>query len=145
MTRFLSFKQWTRAQPISTANGVAQGCSLSLLCINIHMAVWAWIISNIDGVNFRAFIDDTYLWTRLATVDKLVAAVQATELWDQLCGQFLNTSKCEIFATTRALRQALKKEFPQMKLVEVVNILGAFIQTTKKHVGSFPGTKVQAA
>ena len=145
MTRFLSFKQWTREQPISMPNGVVQGCSLSLLCINIHIAIWAWIICKIDGVDFRAFIDDTYLWTRQSCIDGLVAAVRATELWDSLCGQFLNTSKCEIFATTPELRKALKKAFPQMKLVEVVNILGAFVQTTHKNVGSFPVNKLQTA
>ena len=145
MTRFLSFKQWTRSQPISTANGVAQGCSLSLLCINLHMAVWAWLISSIDGVDFRAFIDDTYLWTRLPSIDKLVAAVRATELWDSLCGQFLNAGKCKFFATSSALRRSMRLAFPQMKAVEVVNILGAHLQTTKKNVGSFPTTKLQAA
>ena len=107
MTRFLSFKQWTRDQPITTPNGVAQGRSLSLLCINIHMAIWAWLVCHIDGVDFRAFIDDTYLWTRLPSIDNLVAAVRATELWGALCGQFLNASKCELFATTAELRKAL--------------------------------------
>ena len=145
MTRFLSFKQWTRKQAISTPNGVVQGCSLSLLCINIHVAIWAWIICNIDGVDFRAFIDDTYLWTRLPSIANLVAAVRATELWDSLCGQFLNAGKCEIFATTADLRKALKTALPQMRLVEVVNILGAHVQTTRKNVGSFPLTKLQAA
>ena len=144
MTRFLSFKQWTRAQPISTPNGVVQGCSLSLLCINIHMATWAWLVSHIDGVDFRAFIDDTYLWTRLPSIDNLVAAVRATELWDTLCGQFLNAGKCELFAATAELRKALKRAFPQMRLVEVVNILGAHVQTIK-NVGNFPLTKLQAA
>ena len=105
MTRFLSFKQWTRAQPISTPNGVVQGCSLSLLCINVHMAIWVWIISNIEGIDFRAFIDDTYIWSRLPSIANLVAAVRATELWDSLCGQFLNASKCEVFATTGELGQ----------------------------------------
>lgn len=144
-TRYLSFKQWTRSQPISTANGVVQGCSLSLLCIDLHMAVWAWLISNIDGVEFCAFIDDTYLWTRLPFIDKLVDAVRATELWDSLCGQFLNAGKCEVFATSCALRKSLRLAFPRMKVVEVVNILGAHIQTTKKNVGSFPLSKLQAA
>lgn len=88
MTRFLSFKQWTRAQPISMPNGVVQGCSLSLLCINVHMAIWAWIIGNIDGIDFRAFIDDTYTWTRLPSIHNLVAAVRATDLWDSIRGQF---------------------------------------------------------
>ena len=145
MTRFLSFKQWTREQPISTPNGVVQGCSLSLLCINLHMAIWAWIICNIDGVDFRAFIDDTYLWTRQPSISNLVAAVRATELWDSLCGQFLNAGKCEIFATTATLRRALKTSFPQMRLVEVVNILGAHVQTTRKNAGCFPLSKLQAA
>ena len=145
MTRFLSFKQWTRAQPISTPNGVVQGCSLSLLCINLHMAIWAWLVDHIDGVDFRAFIDDTYLWTRQSSIDGLVAAVRATELWDSLCGQFLNVGKCELFATSGPLRKALKAAFPQMKLVEVVNILGAHVQTTKKNVGNFPAAKLQAA
>lgn len=145
MTRFLSFKQWTRSTPISTPNGVVQGCSLSLLCINLHIAIWAWIVCNIDGVDFRVFIDDTYLWTRSASIDHLVAAVKATELWDGLCGQFLNAGKCEIFATNGPLRRALKQAFPQMKLVETVNILGAFVQTTKKNAGNFPVSKIQTA
>ena len=145
MTRYLSFKQWTRSQPISTANGVVQGCSLSLLCINLHIAVWAWLMRHIDGMDFRAFIDDTYLWTRLPSIDKLVAAVRATELWDSLCGQFLNASKCEIFASSSGLRQQLRLAFPTMKVVEVVNILGAHVQTTKKNVGNFPTAKIQAA
>ena len=142
MTRFLSFKQWTRSQAISTPNGVVQGCSLSLLCINVHMAVWVWIIGNIDGIDFRAFIDDTYIWTRLPSINNLVAAVRATELWDSICGQFLNASKCEIFATTGPLRKALKLAFPSMRLVESVNILGAHVQTTCKNAGSFPVNKV---
>ena len=98
MTRFLSFKQWTRATPISMPIGVVQGCALNLLHINLRMAVWAWLVSHIDGVNFRAFNDDTYLWTRLPCIDCLVAAVRATELWDGLCGQFLNAGKCDFFA-----------------------------------------------
>ena len=145
MTRFLSFKKWTRSQPISTPNGVVQGCSLSLLCINVHMAIWAWIIGNIDGIDFRAFIDDTYIRTRLPSIDNLVAAVRATELWDSICGQFLNASQCELFATTGPLRKALKHAFPSMRLVEVVNILGAHVQTTWKHVGCFPPGKLQSA
>ena len=32
-----------------------------------------------------------------------------------------------------------------MRLVEVVNILGAHVQTTRKNFGSFPLTKLQAA
>ena len=115
MTRYLSFKQWTRGQPISTANGVVQGCSFSLLCINLHMAVWAWIIENLQGVQFRAFIDDTYLWSRLPSIDQLVAAVRATELWDQLCGQFLNASKCELFATTAPCAQLCGMLFHRCK------------------------------
>ena len=145
MTRFLAFKQWTRAQPISTANGVVQGCSLSLLCINLHMAIWTWIVGQIPGVDFRAFIDDTYLWTREANIDNLVAAVKATELWDTLCGQFLNAGKCELFATNGEQRRALRLAFPQMKLVEVVNILGAHVQTTKKNVCQFPLSTLQGA
>ena len=145
VTRFLSFKQWTRGRPISTPNGVVQGCSLSLLCINVHMAIWAWIIGNIDGIDFRAFIDDTYIWTRLPSIDNLVAAVRATELWDSICGQFLNASKCEIFATTGPLREALRRAFPSMRLIEVVNILGAHVQTTLKNAGSFPPGKLQSA
>ena len=64
------------------------------------MAIWAWLVGRVDGVDFRAFIDDTYLWTRHSSIDGLIAAVRATELWDSLCGQFLNVGKCELFATT---------------------------------------------
>ena len=144
MTRFLSFKQWTRAQPISTPNGVVQGCSLSFFA---SICIWpsGHGLSAILRVLSSELIDDTYLWTRLPSIDRLVAAVRATELWDSLRGQFLNASKCEIFASNGSLRKAMKQAFPQMKLVEVVNILGAFVQTTKKNVGSSPPSKLQTA
>ena len=35
------------------------------------MAIWTWIVGQIPGVDFRAFIDDTYLWTREANIDNL--------------------------------------------------------------------------
>lgn len=35
--------------------------SLGLLCINLRMAVWAWMPQNIEGFHYRVFIDDIYL------------------------------------------------------------------------------------
>ena len=81
------------------------------------MSTWPYgsgSLVTLEGIDFRAFIDDTYIWTRLPSIANLVAAVRATELWDSLRGQFLNASKCELFATTGELQKALKQAFPQM-------------------------------
>ena len=39
-SRVVCYNRWSLPTPITTSSGVFQGCSLSLLCINLHMAVW---------------------------------------------------------------------------------------------------------
>ena len=63
--KHISYRGWVAQQYSTAANGVAQGCSLSLIAINVYMAVWARFVSLIPHVSCRAFIDDAYLWLTL--------------------------------------------------------------------------------
>lgn len=65
------------------------------------MAVWIFRLEKFTTVAFRAFIDDSYLWTSILHLNDLKAAVDRTIHWDSLSGQFLNQDKCEIFATRK--------------------------------------------
>ena len=65
------------------------------------MAVWIFRLEKFTTVAFRAFIDDSYLWTSILHLNDLKAAVDRTIHWDSLSGHFLNQDKCEIFATRK--------------------------------------------
>ena len=143
--RSVVYNRWCLPEPITTSSGVFQGCSLSLLCINLHMGVWALMMRSFDGVSAYAFIDDSYLLASQDALQQLQGAVEATRLWDELTGQALNDFKCNLFATSSHLRSSLQSAFPNMKLVEVVEILGSYLQTTKKNATGYPKHKVDAA
>ena len=93
LKRHLSYRGWVSSTATTAANGVAQGCSLSLLAINAHMAVWSKFIALLPHVSCRVFIDDAYLWVRLSRIHFLEKALQVTEQWNLLIGQKLNPDK----------------------------------------------------
>lgn len=45
LTKHLSYRGWVSSKTITCANGVAQGCSFSLLAINVYMAVWVRFVT----------------------------------------------------------------------------------------------------
>lgn len=132
LKRHLSYRGWISSTATTAANGVAQGCSLSLIAINVHMAVWARFMALIPHVSARVFIDDAYLWVRLAHVQQLETAIAVTKQWNLLIGQKLNTEKCSLWATNAKARKAARKLFPSIPLVFEFDALGAKIYTTQR-------------
>ena len=143
--RVVFYTRWALPTPISTASGVFQGCSLSLLCINLHMAVWALILRNVPQIKPFAFIDDSYILGDKDAIPQLQLAVDLTRLWDNLTGQALNEYKCNIFASSPGLRNAMRLAFPAMNMVEIVEILGSYLQTSRRNQTGYPKPKVAAA
>ena len=85
--RHVSYKGWFSPHAATAPNGMAQGCSLSLLAINLYMRVWVLMIERLPSITAHAFVDDSYLWTSLAHATELSSALQITNLWDVLSGQ----------------------------------------------------------
>ena len=84
---------------------------------------------SIADIDAYAFIDDSCLIGLHQSLHQLQAAVDVTKLWDELTGQALNERKCNIFGTTSEVRRDLKVSLPNMKLVEIVEVFGSFLQT----------------
>ena len=139
--RFLAYKEWISDKPTTACNGLIQGCSLSLLAINLHMSVWVNFLKCIPGIHMCAFIDDSYIWVKYNQAELLNRAIQVTQLWDQMVGQELNVSKCQCWATCPASRRKAKEILPNLALCETVVVLGARIQTTLKKSFQWPKTK----
>ena len=135
--RVVFYNRWALPVPISTASGVFQGCSLSLLCINLHMAVWALILRNVPQIKPFAFIDDSYILGDKDAIPQLQLAVDLT--------RSLNEYKCNIFASSPGLRDAMRLAFPAMNMVEIVEILGSYLQTSRRNQTGYPKPKVAAA
>ena len=125
LKRHLGFLQWTSPTPTTAPNGVVQGCSLSLLAVNAMMAGWSKLMERIPHLSFASFIDDSYIWSSKRNSDALQTALEATALWDQLTGQKMNNSKCEMWASNVSSRKSAKSMFPGMKHVSMVEVLGA--------------------
>ena len=127
--RHLSYKSWIAPVATTPANGVAQGCSLSLIAINVYMKTWCHLLEFLPEVTTKAFIDDSYLWARLSNAHVLQHAVAVTKMWDELSGQRLNDDKSTIWGTTHAARKKIKHMFPNMKLALAFDVLGTWIRT----------------
>ena len=130
--KHLSYRGWISKNAVTNANGVAQGCSLSLLAINSYMHVWATFIEHIPHVVSRVFIDDAYLWVKLNQIHLLQTALQTTELWGSLVGQQLNPQKSVLWATSPGARKQAKQLFPHLPLHLEFDVLGAKTYTSPR-------------
>ena len=141
LRRFLAYKEWISPTSTTAANGLIQGCSMSLLAINVHMAVWAIFMDRIPHVNSSVFIDDSYLWAKAVNVASLQMAIQTTESWDALVGQLLNARKCQVWATSPASRRIAQHNWPNMQHSTNLEILGARIQLSDQLNYEWPQPK----
>ena len=130
--RHLSYKSWIAPKPTHAANGVAQGCSFSLIAINVYMAAWTFMVQRLPGLYVRVFIDDSYMWTSLSNKQILATAFQVTQNWDELSGQKMNVSKCTSWGSNALSRTAIKNLFPNMHFAFAFDVLGTLIVTDDK-------------
>ena len=141
LRRHLCFKEWCSPVPTSTSNGVAQGCSLSLLAINIVTMVWSQLIARLPNICAKAFIDDAYLWARVAHLQSLRDAWQVKGLWDEITGQKLNEGKSTLWATSTQSRTLASETFPNIPIKLEVEVLGATIYTSDRLACGFSQSK----
>lgn len=142
LAKHLSYRGWVSARAVTCANGVAQGCSFSLLAINVYMTVWVKFIEVIPHVVARVFIDDAYLWVRVQHIANLQLALGITEQWTDLLEQKLNASKSTLWATTKHARSLAKNTFPAIPLSCEFDVLGTKIYTSTRKSFQFPESKV---
>ena len=140
--RHLAYKSWFAPKSTHAANGVAQGCSLSLVAINVYMAAWIFMVRNLPGLFVRVFIDDSYLWSSLANKHALEQAFQVTSLWDELSGQKMNVSKCTAWGNDRTARKAIRELFSDMSHATAFDVLGTLIVTDDKQHCRLSDSKV---
>ena len=141
LKRFMTYKTWIAEKFTTSANGLVQGCSFSLLAVNAHMCLWAIFMSRLPCLQSKVFIDDSYLWAPLAKIQWLVEAVRVTDYWDTLVGQSLDTRKCEVFGTNNEARKLAAATFPSMKQSRCVEVLGAKIRMTNESNFHWPDSK----
>ena len=141
LKRFMTYKSWIAENYTTCANGLVQGCSMSLLAINAHMCIWALFVDRIVHIQAKIFIDDSYIWASLEKINFLQDAIRMTEQWDDLVGQSLNTEKCEVFATSKIARKRAMNLFPQMKHSNWVEVLGVRIRLTNESNFHWPTSK----
>ena len=143
LKRLLSYKGWISTTPTTCANGVVQGDSLSLIAINVHMALWIKLIDKLPGMFAAVYVDDSYLWTRLDNCRILREAIDCTEQWDTLTGQLVNQNKSSTWASNTVGRKILNQQFPDMIHEKIVEVLGARLQTCNQKAMAWDQTKTQ--
>ena len=73
--RMSSWRGAIHPTPLANCNGIAQGCSLSVLAANVLMAAWALLIRHFPGVEPRVYVDDGYM--SVSSPDAIPSLVQA--------------------------------------------------------------------
>ena len=130
--RFITYGAFISKDSLQSNNGIAQGDCASVLAINILMCAWTKLMACFTKVRSFIFIDDAYVDAALQDLHELVAAVRATELFDEVSGQALNLTKSCAWGTTQKARKLLKQQFPQMPLCELVQVLGGHIKANAR-------------
>ena len=135
--RHLSYRNWCSPHATTPANGVAQGCSLSLLAMNVYNKVWFHLLEHLPDITARAFIDDAYLWCHLSNISSMKAAIELTQLWDKLVGQKLNAGKSSMWGSTVEARKAIKLTFPEFPVFLEIVVLGARMYCSERDCFGF--------
>ena len=132
LRKHMAYRNWI--SPVSTthANGVAQGCSFSILAMNAYNKVWYHLLEHLPSIIVRAYIDDSYLWCRLANIQQLNTAIQVTQIWDDLVGQKLNIAKSSMWSNTAEGRTALRSQFSEFPVTLEFETLGTRIYTSAR-------------
>ena len=133
LRRHLALRGWISPVATTASNGVAQGCSLSLIAVNLFMSVWSIFINLIPQVTAKAFIDDAYLWAHLSHVHELKRAFDVTAVWDTLMGQLSNPKKCQLWVSDSSHKRMIAPLFPDIPIADVIDVLGVkmYISPTK--------------
>ena len=143
LRRLLTYKGWISTTPTTCANSVIQGCSLSLVAINVHMALWCKLIDKLPGMFSAVYVDDSYLWTHLDNCRVLREAIEITANWDSLTGQLANHCKSSAWASNTTGRKLLLENFPDMTHEKVIDVLGARLNTTEQKATAWDPQKTK--
>ena len=141
--RHLSYRRWVSPNATRPANGVAQGCSLSLLAMNAYNKVRCHLLEHIPEVFVRAFIDDAYLWARLEHSHLLQRALEVTAVWDKLVGQKLNAAKSSMWSTTSHGRSETRAAFPDYPVKLEIEVLGTKMYVSDRNSFCFEDTRLK--
>ena len=129
--KHLAYRNWTSPVATTHANGVVQGCSFSILAMNAYNKVWYHLLEQLPGLVIRAYIDDSYLWCRLANIQALKTAIQV-KVWDTLAVQKLNVAKSSMLSNSFEGRTKLKEAFADFPVALEFETLGTRIYTSKR-------------
>ena len=132
LERYTCIGPWCSSLPLRTTNGLVQGCSPSLLSMNLQMSVWVLVLKRLEVLSIRSFVDDAYIWCDLIHRDQLQEALRLTSVWDEMTGMATNTKKCQSWSNTTGGRKLVQSLFPEMDFVHTVDVLGTKLYTTKR-------------
>lgn len=130
--RHLAYRGWIKSVATTAANGVAQGCSLSLLAANSYNKVWFHLLEHLPEIAARAFVDDSYLWCQLIHVSLLEKQSRSQNygiswlarsliLPNLRCGPLISLAAktCAVFSLNFLLSLKLKSLVPKCTQVNV--------------------------
>ena len=111
---------------VFSSNSAVQGCSLSVLMVNVVYSVFAAHVQRIvPNVSFRSFIDDAKMWTAKEAVDDLARAFDDVDAFDQDIGQVANPRKTFVVTRKKSIaRRFLKKVGKQFQVKRNIQSLG---------------------
>ena len=130
--RFISYGSFITKTVLESSNGIAQGDCASVLGINILMCAWTKLMKCFTKVSSYIFIDDAYLESEQKYIEEFVAAINATKLFDELCGQALNLTKSCAWGTTQKARSLIRARFLTFRCVSWCKCWVEYIKANAK-------------
>ena len=130
-----------------TANSALQGCSMSVLMINIMYSVMTRMIyAQCPGISLSSYIDDCKLWAPVSRTTDLIAAFRKIAEFDERIGQVLNLEKSQVLAPSLfGARKVIRRIRKPLAATTKVKALGRSFQMNQKRDSSLQTKRVQKA
>jgi ribonuclease HI len=99
-------------EPFTCKNGLVQGCSLSVVLVNVLFAILRQRISNeVPTAKGAGYLDDLKIWNK-GCVEDIVQVWKISERFDALSGQVANVKKSLVFSNQSRRASQLIQELP---------------------------------
>lgn len=146
--RWFEVKGFVHNDPVQVACSILQGCPLSALLMACPMTVWAeHVLQAAPNIKLGIYLDDRGLCSNSTDpVEDLDLAISTGSLIDDAFGFVQNKGKGAVWATTKHLRDEVKRLSMAVGPLELIfKLLGIQYITTGQSRSQFPKEKVAIA
>ncbi len=118
------------SEPFSITNGVPQGCSISLIAVNLLHAVWVVCMQHQNPeIHCLTYIDDAHVYSLWKALGQFVVAVEVTKQFNQDGRTVVHEHKCHVWGSSPEILSHAQQLIPASGHTTAPVTLGTMMMT----------------